>query len=80
MSGQLSKLVKTCLKTRPRIYNISRDSLHEDDGGHEVCDEAGEGDDALHDALDPEREDLDQVVPAPPVLAKQKATLTLQQF
>ena len=37
------------------------DLLHENDGGHEVSDESGEGDDALDHALYPEGEDLDQV-------------------
>ena len=37
------------------------DLLHENDGGNEVSDEPGEGDDALDHALDPEGEDLDEV-------------------
>jgi hypothetical protein len=54
--------------TIPSFYNIVPGAwvrvrlLHEDDGGDDVGDEAGEGDDTLDHALDPKGEDLDQVM------------------
>jgi hypothetical protein len=44
------------------LLRCPEDLLHEDDGRDDVGDEAGEGDDALDHPLDPEGEDLDEVV------------------